>query len=225
MPKIFKTGNYGNKGNYTKEELKSWVGKEFAITAGHVGDWKANGYPLTAIPVAGSCKVTEVDNDGFLIGEFNYNDFGNSVKEKYPNLSLGIGEDGPNHLALLGYAPPHIKDLDKSFSEFSTDLSTLEESTSIEFAEKENEAQKIIDDIVEKLKKLVVTEDINISKLSEAMYEKQDQAYMIKKLKEAGYTVEKTAEFSKETLENIADILGMELSAKKVENLSKEEML
>ena len=29
MPKrIFKAGNYGAKGNYTVENLKSWIGKE-----------------------------------------------------------------------------------------------------------------------------------------------------------------------------------------------------
>ncbi len=30
MPKIFKAGNYGAKGNYTVENLKSWIGKELA---------------------------------------------------------------------------------------------------------------------------------------------------------------------------------------------------
>ena len=54
MPKIFKAGNYGKKGNYSIDTLKSWIGKEFNITAGHVGDWLKNGFPTTAIPVAGS---------------------------------------------------------------------------------------------------------------------------------------------------------------------------
>ena len=136
MPKIFKAGNYGAKGNYTIENLKSWIGKEFSITAGHIGDWQKSGYPITAIPVAGTCKVTDVDENGYLIGEFNYNSFGESIKEQYPNLSIGIGTDGnPNHLALLGYAPPHLKDLDKSFSEFSQDLTLLETTQTIEFAE------------------------------------------------------------------------------------------
>ncbi len=52
MPKIFKAGNYGKKGNYSTETLKSWIGKEFNITAGHVGDLINNGYPVTAIPIA-----------------------------------------------------------------------------------------------------------------------------------------------------------------------------
>ena len=39
MPKIFKAGDYGRKGTYSVDKLKSWVGKEFNITAGHVGDW------------------------------------------------------------------------------------------------------------------------------------------------------------------------------------------
>lgn len=225
MPKkIFKAGNYGPKGNFTIDKLKSWIGKEFSITAGHVQDWLKNGYPVTSIPVAGNCKVIGVDDSGFLLGEFSYNEFGEEIKEKYPNLSIGLDANGPNHIALLGYAPPHIKDLSKSFSEFSKDLSTLEEGTIIEFSEKENTGQELVDEIVIKLKSLIISENINLSTLQETMYEKQDALYMIKKLKEKGYTVEKTAEFSKETLGTIAETLGMELNPKKVETLTSKEI-
>ena len=195
MPKIFKAGNYGKKGNYSKETLKSWVGKEFNITAGHVGDWTKNGYPVTAIPIAGTCKVTDVDDQGYLIGEFAYNSLGESIKDQYPNLSIGIGEDGtPNHLAILGYAPPHIKDLDQSFSEFSQDLTALEKTETIEFSE---------DDIQPKE---LTTEE------------------MVNKLREQGYTVEKTAEFSQETLKTIADTLGMIVTNKPMDNLTPKEI-
>lgn len=194
MPKIFKAGNYGKKGNYSTETLKSWIGKEFNITAGHIGDWLKNGYPVTAIPVAGSCKVTNVDNDGYLIGEFSYNSFGESIKEQYPNLSIGIGENGePNHLAILGYAPPHLKDLDKSFSEFSQDLTAMENTETIEFAENETQKEP-------------TTEE------------------MISKLREQGYTVEKTTEFSEDTLKAIADTLGMIVTNKPVNTLTPEEI-
>lgn len=194
MPKIFKVGNYGKKGNYSTENLKSWIGKEFNITAGHVGDWTKNGYPITAIPIAGTCKVTEVDNNGYLIGEFNYNSFGEKIKNQYPNLSIGIGENGePNHLAILGYAPPHLKDLDKSFSEFSQDLTSIEKTETIEFEDKE-------------LPKELSTEE------------------MIPKLREQGYTVEKTSEFSEETLKTIADNLGFIVANKPIKNLTQEEI-
>ena len=194
MPKIFKAGNYGKKGNYSTETLKSWIGKEFNITAGHIGDWLKNGYPVTAIPVAGSCKVTNVDNDGYLIGEFSYNSFGESIKEQYPNLSIGIGENGePNHLAILGYAPPHLKDLDKSFSEFSQDFTAMENTETIEFAENETQKEP-------------TTEE------------------MISKLREQGYTVEKTTEFSEDTLKAIADTLGMIVANKPVNTLTPEEI-
>lgn len=194
MPKIFKAGNYGKKGNYSTENLKSWIGKEFNITAGHVGDWTKNGYPITAIPIAGTCKVTEVDNNGYLIGEFNYNSFGEKIKDQYPNLSIGIGENGePNHLAILGYAPPHLKDLDKSFSEFSQDLTAIEKTEIIEFK-------------AEELPKELSTEE------------------MISKLREQGYTVEKTSEFSEETLKTIADNLGFIVANKPIKNLTQEEI-
>lgn len=195
MPKIFKAGNYGKKGNYSTETLKSWVGKEFNITAGHIGDWTKNGYPVTAIPIAGTCKVTNVDDDGYLIGEFAYNSFGESIKEQYPNLSIGIGENGePNHLALLGYTPPHIKDLDKSFSEFSQDLTAMEKTETIEFSEEK-----------------VITKELSTEE-------------MAAKLKEQGYTVEKTSEFSQDTLKAIADTLGMIVTNKPVNNLTPEEI-
>lgn len=223
MPKIFKAGNYGKKGNYSTETLKSWIGKEFNITAGHVGDWINNGYPVTAIPIAGSCKITDVDNDGFVIGEFSYNSFGESIKEQYPNLSIGIGENGePNHLAMLGYAPPHIKDLDQSFSEFSQDLTSIENTETIEFAEGEDEQSKI-DEFVKYLKGIDPTK-VHLQNLFDVMWEKDNEKYYVNKLTEAGYTVEKTAEFSQDTLKTIADTLGMVVSAKPVDNLTPKEI-
>lgn len=222
MPKrIFKAGNYGAKGDYTVENLKSWIGKEFSITAGHVGDWTSKGYPTTAIPVAGSCKAVGVDEEGYLLGEFTYNYFGDSIKEMYPNLSIGIGTDGnPNHLAILGYAPPHLKDLDKSFSEFSQDLTSLETTQTIEFAEDD---QAKIDEFTSYIKGVDASK-IKLGNLFDVLWEKDSERVAVDKLKAAGYTVEKTAEFSKETLGNIANILGYILAEKPVENLTQAEM-
>ena len=227
MPKrIFKAGNYGVKGNYTVEDLKSWIGKEFCITAGHIGDWKNAGYPITAIPIAGSCKATGVDKEGYLLGEFTYNSFGTEIKDKYPNLSLGVGTNGePNHLAILGYAPPHLKDLDKSFSEFSVDLTGAEEVKTIEFAEEGGKtAQQTVDEMVGLINKLDLNEPINFSALQDAIWEKSDLKRTVEKLKSEGYTVEKTAEFSETTLKSIADTLGMVLSPKKVTELTPEQI-
>lgn len=221
MPKIFKAGNYGAKGNYTVENLKSWIGKEFSITAGHIGDWQKNGYPITAIPVAGTCKVTDVDENGYLIGEFNYNSFGESIKKQYPNLSIGIGSDGnPNHLAILGYAPPHLKDLDKSFSEFSQDLTSLETTQTIEFAEDD---QAKIDEFTSYIKGVDASK-IKLGNLFDVLWEKDSEKTAVDKLRGAGYTVEKTAEFSKETLGSIANTLGYILAEKPVENLTQAEI-
>lgn len=221
MPKIFKAGNYGAKGNYTVENLKSWIGKKFSITAGHIGDWQKNGYPITAIPVAGTCKVTDVDENGYLIGEFNYNSFGESIKKQYPNLSIGIGSDGnPNHLAILGYAPPHLKDLDKSFSEFSQDLTSLEITQTIEFAEDD---QAKIDEFTSYIKGVDASK-IKLGNLFDVLWEKDSEKTAVDKLRGAGYTVEKTAEFSKETLGSIANTLGYILAEKPVENLTQAEI-
>ena len=221
MPKIFKAGNYGAKGNYTVENLKSWIGKEFSITAGHIGDWQKNGYPITAIPIAGSCKVTNVDENGYLIGEFNYNSFGESIKEQYPNLSIGIGNNGePNHLALLGYAPPHLKDLGKSFSEFSQDLTSLETTQTIEFAEDE---QSKIDEFVNFIRGVDASK-IKLNNLFDALWDKDSEKSAVDKLRNAGYTVEKTTEFSKEILGSIANNLGYILAEKTVENLTQAEI-
>ena len=222
MPKrIFKADNYGAKGNYTVENLKSWIGKEFSITAGHIGDWQKNGYPITAIPVAGTCKVTDVDENGYLIGEFNYNSFGESIKKQYPNLSIGIGSDGnPNHLAILGYAPPHLKDLDKSFSEFSQDLTSIEETQTIEFAEDD---QAKIDEFTSYIKGVDASK-IKLGNLFDVLWEKDSEKTAVDKLRGAGYTVEKTAEFSKETLGTIAKTLGYILTEKPVENLTQAEI-
>ena len=222
MPRIFKAGDYGKKGNYSADKLKSWVGKEFNITAGHVGDWVNNGYPVTAIPVAGTCKVTDVDDQGYLIGEFAYNSLGESIKDKYPNLSIGIGADGePNHLAILGYAPPHIKDLDTSFSEFSQDLTSIEKTETIEFAEED--AQAKIDEFAAYLKGVDASK-IKLQVLFDVMWDKDSEQNSITRLKAAGYTVEKTAEFSEETLRSIANRLGFVVNTKAVDNLTPQEI-
>ena len=222
MPRIFKAGDYGKKGNYSADKLKSWVGKEFNITAGHVGDWVNNGYPVTAIPVAGTCKVTDVDDQGYLIGEFAYNSLGESIKDKYPNLSIGIGANGePNHLAILGYAPPHIKDLDQSFSEFSQDLTSIEKTETIEFAEED--AQGKIDEFIAFFRTVDVSK-VNYKALFDVLYEKDDEKYAVNKLKDLGYTVEKISEFSEDTLRTIADTLGMIVTAKPVNDLTPDEI-
>lgn len=227
MPKrIFKAGNYGVKGNYTVDDLKSWIGKEFCITAGHIGDWKNAGYPITAIPVAGNCKATGVDKEGYLLGEFTYNSFGTEIKDKYPNLSLGVGTNGePNHLAILGYAPPHLKDLDKSFSEFSVDLTGAEKVKTIEFAEEGGKtAQQTVDEMVGLINKLDLNEPLNFESLQDVIWERTDLKRSVERLKKDGYTVEKTAEFSETTLKSIADTLGMVLSPKKVTELTPEQI-
>lgn len=221
MPKIFKAGNYGAKGNYTVENLKSWIGKEFSITAGHIGDWTSKGYPTTAIPVAGSCKAVGVDEEGYLLAEFTYNYFGDSIKEMYPNLSIGIGSDGnPNHLAILGYAPPHLKDLDKSFSEFSQDLTSIEETQIIEFAEDD---QTKIDEFTSYIKGVDASK-IKLGNLFDVLWEKDSEKTAVDKLRGAGYTVEKTTEFNTDTLKNIASILNFDLIEKKKENLTQDEI-
>lgn len=222
MPKrIFKAGNYGAKGNYTVDDLKSWIGKEFSITAGHVGDWTSKGYPTTAIPVAGSCKAVGVDEEGYLLGEFTYNYFGDNIKEMYPNVSIGIGTDGnPNHLAILGYAPPHLKDLDKSFSEFSQDLTSLETTQTIEFAEDD---QAKIDEFTSYIKGVDASK-IKLGNLFDVLWEKDSEKTAVDKLRGAGYTVEKTTEFNTDTLKNIASILNFDLVEKKKENLTQDEI-
>lgn len=222
MPKrIFKAGNYGAKGNYTVDDLKSWIGKEFSITAGHVGDWTSKGYPTTAIPVAGSCEVVGVDEEGYLLAEFTYNYFGDSIKEMYPNVSIGIGKDGnPNHLAILGYAPPHLKDLDKSFNEFSQDLTSIEKTQTIEFAEDD---QAKIDEFTSYIKGVDASK-IKLGNLFDVLWEKDSEKSAVDKLRGAGYTVEKTAEFNTDTLKNIASILNFDLVEKKKENLTQDEM-
>ncbi len=227
MPKrIFKAGNYGAKGNYTKEDLKKMEGSEFSIIPGHVGDWIKNGYPITAVPIAGTCKVTGVDTEGYLLGEFNYNSFGERIKDKYPNLSIGFDNNKkPHHLAILGYTPPHLKDLDKSFSEFSQDFTGAEEVKTIEFAEDGGKtAQQTVDEMVGLINKLDLNEPINFSALQDAIWEKSDLKRTVEKLKSEGYTVEKTAEFSETTLKSIADTLGMVLSPKKVTELTPEQI-
>ena len=213
--KIFKAGNYFSKGKYSIEQLKSWVasGKEFSIILGHVGDWLGAGYPRTAIPFGGKVKCKSVDSDGFLIGEIKYNDFGKKIVESgaYDNFSLGITQGGqPDHLALLGYAPPHIKDLDKAFSEF-TECLTEEEITYFEF---NKEGKMTFEEIKNLLSATEITEENSgaIGEISAMLAEKSGMVLMAKEP-----TEEQVAEFAKG--------LGKELVEIKVPVQKTEEEL
>lgn len=200
LKKIFRAGNYGTKGNYPIDTLKKWVedGKEFSVVPGHIGDWLKNGYVKTSIPLGGKVKCASVDEEGFLYGDIQYNEFGKKVTEggAYENFSIGISPAGvPDHLAILGYAPPQIKELDKAFSEFSGEVGDAEY---IEFAEGE---KMELGEIIEFLSKLDVTEAniTELSKLQETLWEKQDQAWYVEKLQSEGYAV--TKEFSQSKTE------------------------
>ncbi len=72
--------------------------------------------------------------------------------------------------------------------------------------------------------KTVDVSKVNYKALFDVLYEKDDEKYAVNKLKDLGYTVEKTAEFSQDTLKSIADGLGLMLSAKPVNNLTPQEI-
>ena len=56
------------------------------------------------------------------------------------------------------------------------------------------------------------------------MWDKDSEQNSITRLKSAGYTVEKTAEFSEETLRSIANNLGFVINTKTVDNLTPQEI-
>ena len=201
LKKIFKAGNYGTKGNYSIDTLKKWVdaGKEFSVIPGHIQDWIKSGYAKTAIPIGGRVKCSSVDEEGFLYGEIQYNEFGKKVTEggAYENFSIGISPGGnPDHLAILGYAPPHIKELDKAFSEFCGEVAEIDEYIGFAKTEPEPEKTLTLEEVAEFLKKVDVTETNKVvfQELQEILWNKLDQVFWAEKLKVEGYTV--TKEFS-----------------------------
>ncbi|MCJ8341417.1 MAG: hypothetical protein MJH09_00930 [Cetobacterium sp.] len=238
--RIFKSGDYGEKGKYTTEDFNKWISSEFSfpITIGHIGDYVKNKVPITAIPKAGVATCVEVDNEGYLIADVEYNEFGKDVTDlgAYDNYSLGIDILGkPNHLALLGYALPHIKDLDSAYVEFSEGTKpedfryveftqggqmTLEEILS---ALNELSPQEKITAILSALKDLDVTQ-VDVSPLLTRAWELDDQQWYINKLTGEGYTVAKTSEFTKTDIENMAKAIGFDLiEAKTPKTLTKEQ--
>ena len=205
--KIFRAGNYGKKGNYPTELLQSWVddGKEFSITLGHVGDWMKQGYPRTSIPVGGKAKCIEVDQEGNLYADVDYNEFGKTITETgaYDNFSLGVTKTNkPDHLAVLGYAPPHIKNLSQTFAEFGEEFEEIE--TYIEF--NEGGETMTIKEVIEFLKGMDITETTKpeLQKLQNLLFDKMDLIYILEKLTAEGYTVVKEfSEFSEDQLTEI----------------------
>lgn len=221
--KIFKAGNYGAKGNYTKEKLESWIGKEFSVLIGHVGDYVRQGIPVSAIPLAGKCTVVGVDENNLLIGDVTYNEFGSKATKSgaYENYSIGISKTGePDHLALLGYDPPHIDGLDKAFMEFSNSNNY----TYIEF-NKGGEGEMTLEELLaalvglnsaDRLRIVLAALDgldvaeIDLQPAFTKLWELDDQKWYINKLVAEGYIVEKTAEFSKTQAIELAKTLNFE---------------
>lgn len=232
IKKVFQAGDYGKKGNYTLSDLQNWADKEFSIPilAGHLQDYKTSGYPMTAIPKAGEAKVVGVDEEGYLLADVTYNEFGKSLINSgaYSDFSLGIDIlKNPNHLALLGYMPPHIETLDSAFSEFSNF-----EDGELQYIEFNQGGNMTLAELLAALKLLTAEEQLlvaiqvvetvdateaNITQMSTLVgkiWDKQDLALFIEKLQSQGYTVEKTAEFNKDKIALLADPLGFVLTEK-----------
>lgn len=224
--RIFKAGDYGHKGNYTTQDLKKWIGKEFSVLIGHVGDYLKQGIPTSAIPKAGVATCVEIDSEGYVVGDVVYNNFGKEVTSKgaYDNYSIGIDVKGdPDHLALLGYELPHISNLDKAFSldKSNEDYKYIEfnqggeKMTLEELLEALNllPAEERIKVILSVLGSIDITQ-IDIQPLFNKMWELDDQKWYINKLTGEGYIVEKSSEFSKDKISGYAENLGFILAPK-----------
>lgn len=230
IKKVFQAGDYGKKGKYTLSDLQSWADKEFSvpILAGHLQDYKTSGYPMTAIPKAGEAKVVGVDEDGYLLADVVYNEFGKSLTNSgaYSDFSLGIDIlKNPNHLALLGYMPPHIETLDSAFSEFSNF-----EDRELQYIEFNQGGNMTLDELLAALEGLSsqekltlvlaalngidVTQVSDLQQLLNKVWELDDQKWYVNKLVAEGYVVEKTAEFNKDKIALLADPLGFILTEK-----------
>lgn len=230
IKKVFQAGDYGKKGKYTLSDLQSWADKEFSvpILAGHLQDYKTSGYPMTAIPKAGEAKVVGVDEEGYLLADVVYNEFGKSLTNSgaYSDFSLGIDIlKNPNHLALLGYMPPHIETLDSAFSEFSKFEDG--ELQYIEFNQGGNmtleellaaleglSSQEKLTLVLAALNGIDVTQVSDLQQLLNKVWELDDQKWYVNKLVAEGYVVEKTAEFNKDKIALLADPLGFILTEK-----------
>lgn len=235
IKKIFKAGNYGKKGNYSIENLKEWVkeGKEFSIVAGHVGDWIKTGYAKTSIPIGGKAKCVSVDEEGYLCADVNYNEFGKKAVKSgaYENFSIGISTTGnPDHLAILGYVPPHIDSLDKAFSEFA---GAIEEEVSdyIEFEERPKPDGKLDEMPLEEVIKALESLDASkvdkkiLRRLQEVVFSKQDQSFWVQRLKEEGYDVVKE-EFSKpKTEEELREEIKQEFAREREKESLKAKIM
>ena len=175
--------------------------------------------------VGGRAVCTGVDEEGYLLADVNYNEFGTSVVESgaYDNFSLGITKGNkPDHLAVLGYKPPHIESLSKPF-EFSAEFEDYKGVKYIEFSEGGEEVDLVkILEIVKGLDITTVTESELVT-LQDALYDKINLAYLVERLKSEGYTVEK--EFSKEILGPILEGLGLQLvEPEPAQEFSREEI-
>lgn len=131
--RIFKAGDYGDKGKYTKESLSAIAGKyNEQVTSGGTKSPLSYGHKDdSSAPAAGWVNRLRMDGD-FMIAELDPTK--RLIKDvedgSYRNLSAEFyrNGDGFRRLAVLGSAPPHLKDIDSlSFGDayFSEDEQSI----------------------------------------------------------------------------------------------------
>ena len=200
-----------------KYENKTRFAEECGISKGHLSDIITG----RTLPREDNLKLMieklrlSKNEEELLIKEWSFDKTGNMLRDKYEKLEkenaemLKVLKSVENEKTLM----KKIEDM-KNYEEFYESVFknlTAEEQLQI--------ACSIIDD-------LDATE-ANITGLGTLIgkiWDKQDLSLFIEKLQSQGYTVEKTAEFSTETLKSIAENLGMIISTKPLNKLTPKEI-
>lgn len=216
--KVFEAGKYP-QGDYNLDKVKkvfSTIENPVEGIFSHTSKWlKENKSPVNV----GEFSNFEVKGNE-VYADIEFNDKGTAYYNDGILKGISVEMDRTTDKLLKIAVLPVGINPGVSTAEFQED----ETGIVIEFEEVEQMGYK---EILVALAALDVAQlsQIELETLSDAAYKMSDDKYKIKKLTESGYTVAKTAEFSKEQLEELAKELNFKVvEFEKKEVLSPEEL-
>lgn len=216
--KVFEAGNYP-QGDFSLDRVKevfSSIENPIEGIFSHTSKWlNENKNPVNV----GEFSNFEVkEKDVYADVEFNAKGTNYYNDGILKGVSVEIDKN-TNKLLKIAVLPVGVNPA-VSTAEFQEDKTGIV----IEFEEVEQVGYK---EILAALAALDITalSQIEIETLNEAAYKISDDKYRIGKLTESGYTVVKTAEFSKEQLEEIAKNMNLQVLEFEVEEVLSPEQL
>ncbi len=201
---LFKAGDYGNKGNWSKDKLANLIqDKELDVIPYHTSEFTKLGMLRNEIPVIGKFKNISIKGDEIIAGDVEIFDRKEFKNRKVDRLSVEIENGKITRVGALpvGVEPAVSNSGSFANGEFSQgfEMDWINQENIIEFSDETNKKEGSdnmnLDELLEKLKDTSGNEKIKImNELFKTLSEDEITKVEIPKRKEPGKTEEEIRE-------------------------------